>query len=181
MHLRECGEKMPPQIAWSYWREEAALIIELVIYCPGSPGCSGSPFAARFPVLPLQRHTRKTRRLSWIKNRGRKTSLPSVPVRLSLPTARHRGAGAAPARDRAREGPARVCPRGCPARPLPKAAATGGDGRGGQPHRRDHPELGQACPGCRGLGITEAWESTAAPVPVRCHRAETARHFAASL
>lgn len=88
MHLRECGEKMPPQIAWSYWREEAALIIERVIYCAG---CSGSLLSLPgFPFSPSpERHPHKTRRLSWIKTeKGKRLSPLSLSPR---PTASHRG------------------------------------------------------------------------------------------
>lgn len=172
MHLRECGEKMPPQIAWSYRREEAALIIERVIYCPGSPDCSGSLLSlSGFPFPPSpERHPHKPRRLSWIKKEKGKC-LSRLPLSLR-PTPPHRTVGPEPRPARG-SGSGRAgsgLPAGFPCSPISKR---GGERRGRE--ERAAPSLGSlgAVTSLLRLpwlgnhrGRTTLW--SAAPVPVRC-------------
>lgn len=160
---------MPPQIAWSYWREEAALIIERVIYCPGSPRCSGShPFAARFPVLSLSREARtQNTKVMPSKKREGKTSLPAISVPLSHPTAWHRGAGAAAAvgigLGKGRLGFARGVPPLARVQRLRREEGMGGEG---SPTARTSPGCGQPAPVPR-LGITAGEQRFEGPLRYR--------------
>lgn len=155
MHLRECGEKMPPQIAWSYWREEAALIIERVIYCPG---CSGSllslpgfPFSPRSGEAPTQKHEGYPELKKRREQVSPRCPCPSVP----------------PHRIARRAGPG--LPAGFPARPFQRLRQ---ERAAPWP---DHPELWAAAAAPR-LGNHRGEQGSGAPLGTGSARGETAPH-----
>lgn len=168
MHLREWGEKMPSQIAWSYWREEAALIIERVIYCPGSPGCSGSLLSLPgFPISPSpERRPHSTRRLSWLKQeKGRGLSPLCLPV---------------PPSQRIRSGVGLGKGRLGFARSVPPLAHWRGHGQRAAP-LRDHSELCQPAPAAAARESPRENKALKRRSGTGSVRAETASPFATSL